>query len=61
MTLASRSSTLNDDTDDEDCDVDENGVFTGEDLSEETRVHGSEPGTEFKDRHEPTLLGGVPL
>lgn len=49
------------DTKDEDGNVDENGVFTGEDLSEETGVHGSEPGTKFENGDEPALLGGVPF
>jgi hypothetical protein len=51
---------LDDDTNDEDGDVDKDGVFTGENLCEETRVHSSEPGTELENGDEPTLLGGVP-
>ena len=60
VALACGSGALNDDTDDENGNVDENSVFTGENLSEESRVHCSEPSTEFENGYEPTLLGGVP-
>ena len=52
---------LDDDSDDEDGDVDEDGVFTGENFGKETRVHCSEPGAKFEDGDEPALLGGVPF
>jgi len=61
VALTGGSSALNDDTDHEDCDADENGVFTREDLSDESRVHCPEPCTEFEDGYEPALLGGVPF
>jgi hypothetical protein len=56
---SSDGSGLDNNTDDEDCDVHQNGVLSREDLGEETRVHGTEPGTQFENRHEPTLLGRV--
>lgn len=52
---------LNNDSDDEHGDIDEDGVFSGENLSQETRVHSTEPCTEFENRDEPALLRGVPL
>lgn len=61
VALTGGGSALDDDTDHEDCDANENSVFTGEDLSDETGVHCSEPGTEFENGYEPTLLGGVPF
>ena len=50
---------LNDNTDDEDAGVDENGVLSGDDLSKEAGVECAEPGAEFEDGCQPTLLGLV--
>jgi hypothetical protein len=52
-------SRLNDNTDDENDDVHQNRVLSGEDLGQETRVQGTEPRTQFENGNEPTLLGGV--
>jgi hypothetical protein len=61
VSISSNSSALNNDTNDEDGDINQDGVLSGQDLSKESRVHGTEPGTEFENRYEPALLGRVPF
>jgi hypothetical protein len=48
---------LNDHSDDENDDVHQDSVLSGEDLGKETGVHGTEPGTQFENGDEPALLG----
>lgn len=40
---------LNDDTNDENSSVENDGIFTREDLGKETTVQSSEPSTKFED------------
>lgn len=47
---------LNNDADDEDCSVDEDSVFPGYNLGEETAVESANPCSQFKDGSQPAEL-----
>ena len=49
MTCAGDRSSLDDNTEYEDTGVDQDGVFTGDDLGQETRVDRSQPCAELED------------
>ena len=53
-------SCLNDDPNDEDSDVDQDSVFSRQDLSEKAGVHCPKPRTQFEDGYQPSLLGIIP-
>jgi hypothetical protein len=58
MPCADRSA-LYDDTKDKDSRVDQDTVLAGDNLSQETGIESSNPGTEFENGCEPTSLAIV--
>ena len=59
MTGAGDSSSLDDDTEDEDTSVDQDGVFTRDDFGKEARVDRAQPSSKLKNRHQPAHLRRV--